>query len=98
MTEYGINDDDTLIVDRSLNPVKNSIVIAVIAGELTARPFSSITEEGADVWGVSHKAMPNLTGSQNLSCGDIEGGDQGLRAMADIFVFTPLYKTRSHRQ
>ncbi len=52
MTEYGIFAGDTLVIDRSLNPVKNSIVIVVIDGELTARPFSAITEEGADVWGV----------------------------------------------
>ncbi len=37
MTGTGINDDDILIVDRSLEPVSGSIVIAVINGELTVK-------------------------------------------------------------
>lgn len=52
MAEYGIFAHDTLIVDRSINPSTNSIVIAVIDGELTARPFSAIEQDDADVWGV----------------------------------------------
>ncbi|MBE9519695.1 MAG: translesion error-prone DNA polymerase V autoproteolytic subunit [Proteobacteria bacterium] len=37
MTGTGINDDDILIVDRSLEPVSGSIVIAVINGELAVK-------------------------------------------------------------
>jgi len=45
MEEHGIYKGDTLIIDKSLNPEKNSIVIAVIDGELTARHFSDINSE-----------------------------------------------------
>ena len=52
MNEYGIYAGDTLVVDRSLNPETKSIVIVVIDGELTARPFSAIDREDTEVWGV----------------------------------------------
>lgn len=52
MHEHGIYANDTLVIDRSINPTAKSLVIAVIEGELTARPYSSITEESAEVWGV----------------------------------------------
>ena len=35
MTGAGINDNDILVVDRSLEPCNGSIVIAVVYGELT---------------------------------------------------------------
>jgi len=37
MTGAGINDNDILVVDRSLEPSNNNIVIAVINGELTVK-------------------------------------------------------------
>ena len=37
MTGAGINDDDILIVDRSLEPANNNIVIAVVNGELAVK-------------------------------------------------------------
>jgi DNA polymerase V len=37
MTGAGINDDDILVVDRSLEPSSNNIVIAVVNGELTVK-------------------------------------------------------------
>ena len=37
MTGAGINDNDILVVDRSLEPANNNIVIAVINGELTVK-------------------------------------------------------------
>ncbi len=37
MTGAGINDDDMLIVDRSLEPASGNIVIAVINGELAVK-------------------------------------------------------------
>ena len=52
MADHGIFAGDTLIVDRSLDAESNSIVIVVIDGELTARHFSQIDREDADVWGV----------------------------------------------
>ena len=52
MAEHGILAGDTLIVDRSRTPSTGSIVIAVIEGELTARPFAALDGEEAHVWGV----------------------------------------------
>jgi DNA polymerase V len=37
MTGAGINDNDILVVDRSLDPCSGSIVIAAISGELTVK-------------------------------------------------------------
>lgn len=37
MTAAGINDNDILVVDRSLEPCNGSIVIAVVNGELTVK-------------------------------------------------------------
>ena len=37
MTGAGINDNDILVVDRSLEPCSGSIVIAVVNGELTVK-------------------------------------------------------------
>ena len=37
MTGAGINDDDILVVDRSLEPANGKIVIAVINGELAVK-------------------------------------------------------------
>ena len=37
MIGAGINDNDILVVDRSLEPNSNSIVIAVVNGELTVK-------------------------------------------------------------
>ena len=47
MAEHGILAGDTLIVDRSRTPGTGSIVIAVIGGELTARPFAALYGEEA---------------------------------------------------
>ena len=37
MTGAGINNNDILIVDRSVAPISGKIVIAVISGELTVK-------------------------------------------------------------
>ena len=60
MDEHGIYKGDTLIVDRSLNPEKNSTVIVVIDGELTVRHFSAIDSEEATVWGVVSGSIRDL--------------------------------------
>lgn len=39
MIKAGINHDDILIVDRSLKPQNNNIVIACLEGELTVKKF-----------------------------------------------------------
>ena len=60
MDKHGIFKGDTLIVDRSLNPEKNSIVIVVIDGELTVRHFSAIDSEDAAIWGVVRGSIRDL--------------------------------------
>jgi DNA polymerase V len=60
MEDHGIFKGDTLIVDRSLNPEKNSTVIVVIDGELTVRNFSDINNEEATVWGVVRGSIRDL--------------------------------------
>ena len=60
MEERGIFAGDTLIIDRSLTPGKSSIVIAAIDGELTVRPFSTIDQEDAAIWGVVRGSIRDL--------------------------------------
>ncbi len=60
MDDHGIYKGDTLIVDRSLNPEKDSVVIAVIDGELTVRHFSTINSEDATIWGVVRGSIRDL--------------------------------------
>ncbi len=60
MEDHGIYKGGTLIVDRSLNADKNSIVIVVIDGELTVRHFSSIDSEEATIWGVVRGSIRDL--------------------------------------
>jgi DNA polymerase V len=52
MADHGIYEGDTLIIDRSINADKNSIVIVVIDGELTVQHFPTIRSEDAAIWGV----------------------------------------------
>ena len=60
MDDHGIFKGDTLIVDRSLNPEKNSTVIVVIDGELTVRQFSTINSEEATIWGIVRGSIRDL--------------------------------------
>jgi DNA polymerase V len=60
MVDHGIFKGDTLIIDRSLTPDKNSIVIVVIDGELTLRAFATIDSEEAAVWGVVRGSIRDL--------------------------------------
>lgn len=60
MEDHGLYRGDTLIIDRSLNADKNSIVIVVIDGELTVRHFSNIDSEEAAVWGVVRGSIRDL--------------------------------------
>ena len=60
MEAHGIFKGDTLIIDRSLNPEKSSIVIVVIDGELTVRSFSDIDSEEAAIWGVVRGSVRDL--------------------------------------
>jgi DNA polymerase V len=60
MVEHGIYKGDTLIIDRSLTPDTNSIVIVVIDGELTVRAFAAIDSEEATIWGVVRGSIRDL--------------------------------------
>jgi DNA polymerase V len=60
MEEHGIFKGDTLIIDRSLNPEKNSIVIAVVDGELTVYHFPIIDSEDVNVWGVVRGSIRDM--------------------------------------
>ena len=60
MDAHGIYRGDTLIIDRSLTPEKNSIVIAAIDGELTVRRLSDIDSEDATIWGVVRGSIRDL--------------------------------------
>ncbi len=60
MDDHGIYKGDTLIIDRSLTPEKNSTVIVVIDGELTVRHFSTIESEEATIWGVVRGSIRDL--------------------------------------
>jgi DNA polymerase V len=37
MTGAGINSGDLLVVDRSLKPVNNSVIVAIVSGEFTVK-------------------------------------------------------------
>ena len=39
MEKVGINDEDLLVVDKSLNPRNNDIVVAVVNGEFTVKKY-----------------------------------------------------------
>ena len=60
MDDHGIYKGDTLIIDRSLTPEKNSTVIVVIDGELTVRHFSTINSEESTIWGVVRGSIRDL--------------------------------------
>jgi len=42
MTDHGINDNDLLIVDKSITPAMNQIVIAEVNGEYTVKRIEKI--------------------------------------------------------
>jgi len=45
MIGAGINNSDILIVDRSLNPKNNSIVVAAVDGEFTVKRFKNVNNQ-----------------------------------------------------
>ena len=49
MTGAGIYDNDLVIVDRSLNPVSGSVVIAIIDGELTLKRLALLPGVGVEL-------------------------------------------------
>ena len=60
MAERGILAGDTLIVDRSRTPGRDSIVMASVDGEPTVRPFADLDGADAQVWGVVSGVVRNL--------------------------------------
>ena len=69
MKNIGIFNDDLLIVDRSISPQSNDIVIAVINGELTVKRLNFKN----DTWILSaeHSAFPDIP--LNDSCCEVWG-------------------------
>lgn len=51
METEGIYHNDLLVVDRSINPSKNHMVVVHIEGELMVKKFSSLHSE-VEIWGV----------------------------------------------
>lgn len=66
MIGAGIHHDDILIVDRSLEPVKGNIVIAVYNGELTVKRLMQNGHEASLV--AENPAYPPLTISAENGC------------------------------
>ena len=60
MAERGILAGDTLIVDRSHTPRRDSIVVAANDGELTVRPFADLDGGDVQVWGVVSGVVRSL--------------------------------------
>ena len=58
----GVQDGDTLVVDRSLTPRTGNVVVAVVDAELQLRrlPLAS-SERGSEIWGVVAYAIRALT-------------------------------------
>lgn len=47
----GIRKDDVVVIDRSVEPQKNHLVVVAVAGELIITRFDHLSEE-AELWGV----------------------------------------------
>ncbi len=50
--EADVRPDDLLVVDRSLQPFPNAVVVAVRAGELRIERFQRAFSEETEFWGV----------------------------------------------
>jgi len=58
----GVQDGDTLVVDRSMTPREGNIVVAVVDAELQLRRLPlAFSEKGSDIWGVVAYAIRALT-------------------------------------
>ncbi len=66
MTGAGINHDNILIVDRSLEPVNKKIVIAIINGEFTVKRL--LKKEGYCRLVAENPAYPPVEISEESSC------------------------------
>ena len=67
----GISDGDILVVDRSLDPVNDSVVVAEVKGEFVLRRFIQDKDETYllrgekketefEIWGVVHSSVHSL--------------------------------------
>src|SRR5262245_49877355 len=52
----GVHDGDILIVDRSLTPNKQDLVVAIEEGELRLMQFATVKQE-CEIWGVITAAI-----------------------------------------
>lgn len=58
MIDVGINSGDILIVDRSLEPTDNKIVVAIIDGEFTLKRFRKISDNKICLYPENSKYAP----------------------------------------
>ena len=66
MTGVGINDNDILVVDRSLEPVHGKIIIAAVNGELTVKRLVK-TDHSCRLM-AENPNYPPIEISEDLSC------------------------------
>ena len=66
MTGVGINDNDILVVDRSLEPVHGKIIIAAINGELTVKRLVK-TDHSCELV-AENPTYPPIEITEELSC------------------------------
>ena len=66
MTGAGINHDNILIVDRSLEPVNGKIVIAIVNGEFTVKRLIRKDNEFKLV--AENPDYPSIEATEELSC------------------------------
>lgn len=88
---------DTIVFGNQSDDAFGQVGVQVVRDDF---PFCTgwlAGDQALEECGVVLLCAPRANPAQNPSRGNIEGGDQGLRTMADVFVFAPLHKTRSHR-
>ncbi len=95
--------DPEIVIDPAMpgnnsDDVLRQVGVQVIGDDF---PFCRGRFAGNEVIEESREVVLRAAGpdpARYLSCGHIEGGDQGLRAMADVFVFAPFHRPRPHGQ
>ena len=66
MTGVGINDNDILVVDRSLEPIHGKIIVAAVNGELTVKRL--VRTDSSCRLVAENPNYPPLEISEDLSC------------------------------
>lgn len=66
MAQFGILKNDILVVDRSLEPKRGSLVVAFIDNKFVVRPFRS-QFNSAEIWGVVTSCVRKLPGCPDIT-------------------------------